>query len=158
MIDLFERIAKRRLMQPRTLCRYWLSISLLLGHSAIGEERQPLDIVGLSYPQLARQARVTGLVVVRITVEDDGAVSLAEVVSGHPLLGEAAKENAERWRFKKQTTFSGRNPDAYLVYRFLLEGTCAGNDCRTGFVAELPNFILVTSEIPSIQISREREQ
>ena len=51
------------------------------------------------YPALAREARISGHVVVEITVDEEGAVISARSVSGHPLLRDAAVEAARGWTF-----------------------------------------------------------
>lgn len=115
---------------------------------------EPSEVVGLSYPHLARSARIAGLVVVRLTVGADGSVKETEAVSGHPLLAEAARKNAAQWKFKHSGQGRDKARDAYLVYRFVLDGSCAGSDCRTIFVVEYPNLVMVTSEMPPIQVSQ----
>ncbi len=52
-----------------------------------------------SYPQEAQDAKVTGAVVVEITVNEEGNVVSARAVSGHPLLRDAAVEAARQWQF-----------------------------------------------------------
>jgi protein TonB len=52
-----------------------------------------------SYPALAKAARVSGAVVVEVTVDEAGSVIQARAVSGHPLLKEAAVAAARGWRF-----------------------------------------------------------
>lgn len=143
-------------MRPGTFHSCWLTIAMLALSTAAAGDWEPSEIVGLTYPWLAKSARVTGIVVVRLFVAPDGSVTEAKAVSGHPLLTEAARKNAEKWKF----TRSGQDPDgfgeAYLVYRFALEGSCAGRDCRTSFIVELPNLVVVTSEIPPIQVSQSK--
>jgi TonB family protein len=51
------------------------------------------------YPPLASAARVSGPVVVEITVDEDGSVISARAVSGHPLLRDAAINAARGWMF-----------------------------------------------------------
>ncbi|MCA1557537.1 MAG: energy transducer TonB, partial [Acidobacteria bacterium] len=53
-----------------------------------------------AYPEDARARRITGTVVVQITFDEEGKVIKAYVVSGHPLLREAAKKAARQARFK----------------------------------------------------------
>ena len=49
------------------------------------------------YPPLARQARIQGVVEFTITVGIDGKVEKIELVRGHPLMVEAAKEAVKQW-------------------------------------------------------------
>lgn len=51
------------------------------------------------YPQIARAARVEGLVRVELLVGPDGAVEQASIVEGHPMLDQAALDAARGWRF-----------------------------------------------------------
>lgn len=52
-----------------------------------------------TYPALAKAARVTGSVVVEITIDENGNVISAVPLSGHPLLKNAAAEAARGWKF-----------------------------------------------------------
>jgi TonB family protein len=56
----------------------------------------------LSYPPLARQTRISGTVVVRVSVAGDGKVDHEEIVSGHPLLQQAVLDSVRRWTFSPQ--------------------------------------------------------
>jgi TonB family protein len=51
------------------------------------------------YPALALRARVQGKVILRITVNEEGFVTDAQVVSGHPLLSEAAIDAVRQWQY-----------------------------------------------------------
>jgi protein TonB len=52
------------------------------------------------YPPLARQARIQGSVVLHAIIDKDGRVAQLEVVSGHPLLVQAALDAVKQWRYK----------------------------------------------------------
>jgi len=52
------------------------------------------------YPPIARQARVQGAVVMEATISKDGSVVDLRVVSGNPLLNEAAIAAVRQWRYK----------------------------------------------------------
>lgn len=52
------------------------------------------------YPALARQAHVEGQVRFRAIVDTDGSVENVLLVSGHPLLVEAAQAAARQWKYK----------------------------------------------------------
>ncbi len=51
------------------------------------------------YPQLARQMRVVGCVVLVVSIAPDGSVGDVKVQSGHPLLIQAATDAVKQWRF-----------------------------------------------------------
>lgn len=53
-----------------------------------------------TYPALARQARITGTVVLHAIISKDGTISQLEVVSGHPLLVQAALDAVKQWRYQ----------------------------------------------------------
>jgi periplasmic protein TonB len=52
------------------------------------------------YPALARQARIQGNVVLHAIIDKDGKVAQLEVVTGHPLLVQAALDAVKQWRYK----------------------------------------------------------
>lgn len=53
-----------------------------------------------TYPPLARLANITGDVEVKVEINKDGSVKSASVVSGHPMLTQAALESAQRSNFE----------------------------------------------------------
>ena len=52
------------------------------------------------YPPLASRARVSGLVVLEATLTAQGTVEQIRVISGHPLLIEAAIECVKQWQYE----------------------------------------------------------
>jgi len=52
------------------------------------------------YPPLAMQARIQGTVRFSVTITDDGRVTDVKLLSGHPLLVQAAKEAVAQYRFQ----------------------------------------------------------
>lgn len=59
----------------------------------------PISKVAAEYPALAKSARIEGDVQLRLAVNVDGRVGDVEVVSGHPLLRQAAVAAVKQWRF-----------------------------------------------------------
>lgn len=57
------------------------------------------------YPPLARAAHVEGTVIVKVITNGEGVVT-REVVSGHPILVDAAEENIRTWTFQPHTPAS----------------------------------------------------
>lgn len=59
------------------------------------------------YPPPARQARIEGSVVLHAVIGKDGGVSELQVLSGHPLLVNAALDAVRQWRYSP-TLLSGQ--------------------------------------------------
>jgi len=51
------------------------------------------------YPPLARQARILGVVLLRIIINKLGEVRDTQVVRGHPMLSPAAVDAVKKWRY-----------------------------------------------------------
>ena len=60
------------------------------------------------YPPLAKQAGIQGVVKLQATIAKDGTVANLEVISGHPLLVQAALDAVKQWVY--QTTLLNGNP------------------------------------------------
>jgi TonB family protein len=76
-----------------------------------------------SYPAVAKAAGVEGSVQVTISVNENGEVTNAQAVNGHPLLREAAVEAGRQWKFK-QTEVNGKTVPVQgtLTFNFTLAG------------------------------------
>jgi TonB family protein len=99
---------------PRTACRATISGGILNG-KAISKPAPP-------YPAIAKAARAQGTVTVQITVDEDGDVTAATAVSGHPLLQQAAVQAARQAKFSP--TFLSGQPvkiSGVITYNFALE-------------------------------------
>jgi protein TonB len=51
------------------------------------------------YPILARMARVSGSVILQVTVNEDGEVTDVRVLRGHPLLNDACIDAVRQWKY-----------------------------------------------------------
>lgn len=74
-----------------------------------------------AYPPVAKAARVSGTVVVQITIDERGCVVAARAVSGHPLLQAAAAQAASQACFSP-TRLSGQpvKVTGVITYNFVL--------------------------------------
>jgi periplasmic protein TonB len=52
------------------------------------------------YPPLARQARIQGAVVLHAVIDREGKITHLEVLSGHPMLVQAALDAVRQWRYR----------------------------------------------------------
>ncbi|MFI5090834.1 MAG: energy transducer TonB [Terriglobales bacterium] len=97
------------------------------------------------YPAIAKSARIQGVVVVQVSLDDKGNAVEAVAISGHPMLIENSLANAKKWRFEP-------NPQktAVIVYNFSLL-PWAGQD---QVILEPPNFLTITAEPPTVQPAR----
>lgn len=66
-----------------------------------GDIREPRKIVGVPavYPEIARQARIEGLVIIEATIDEHGFVTGARVLRSQPLLDAAALAALKQWRY-----------------------------------------------------------
>jgi periplasmic protein TonB len=53
-----------------------------------------------AYPALARTARIQGTVVLQAVISKQGAIENLKVLSGHPMLVQAAIEAVSQWRYR----------------------------------------------------------
>lgn len=101
---------------------------------------EPVVLAKLSSPvyhPLARQARITGDVKIQVRIRKDGSVASAEVISGHPMLKQAALESVQKSTFECQAWSSGvyvvgcRDAVApfILTYTFGIRDDLDGLDC-----------------------------
>src|SRR5690242_2409005 len=52
------------------------------------------------YPPLARTARISGDVELKLGIRKDGTIASAIVISGHPMLAQAALQSAQQSQFE----------------------------------------------------------
>src|SRR5262245_19444020 len=73
------------------------------------------------YPVIAKQAHIQGSVQVQIEISDEGAVTHVTLLSGHPLLRDAALQAAKQWLFIP-TALNGQRVRAIglLTFNFTL--------------------------------------
>jgi TonB family protein len=83
-------------------------------------------VIWPSYPPLARQARIMGDVKIQVGVRKDGSTVSAEVISGHPMLKQAALDSVRKSTFECRECSADLN--LYTVtYTF---GVRADGDCN----------------------------
>lgn len=77
---------------PPTIVKVFKPSSLLQG--SLVRRVEPV------YPQLARAARVQGPVVLEAIISKDGTIGNLQLISGHPLLVQAAIAAVTQWRYR----------------------------------------------------------
>lgn len=93
------------------------------------------------YPPLARQARISGDVLVKIGVRPDGSTVSTEVISGHPLFKQAALDSAQKSKF---SCYACRDSVTYfsMTYTFGIRIDSSGRDCDVWKTRERKCFYL----------------
>jgi TonB family protein len=71
------------------------------------ERGHALELVKPDYPMIARKAHASGTVLVQVIIDEEGKVSAAAAVSGHPLLYGVSAAAARKTRFSP-TKFNGK--------------------------------------------------
>ncbi|MFH1573769.1 MAG: M56 family metallopeptidase, partial [Acidobacteriota bacterium] len=121
------------------------------------------------YPEKARQARVAGQVILQVSINEEGLVSEAKVMKGHPLLNDATVLAVQRWRYSP-TFLNGEavpviatvsvsfDPDAgpsYAMVVLSMDETGTLTETATGLAGhDLRTKIAKTSDHIVVSISR----
>lgn len=69
----------------------------LLGGNVL--EGKLLRKIEPTYPELARKARIAGMVILQVSIDEEGNVEEIRLLRGHPLLNEAAVDAVRQWRY-----------------------------------------------------------
>ena len=77
------------------------------------QEPKIVKLVPPVYPPLAQKARVSGTVVLEATLTVDGTVEEIRVISGHPLLINAAIDCVKQWKY--EPTYLNGEPVAVIL-------------------------------------------
>jgi hypothetical protein len=96
----------------------------------------PVELKTLStpiYAPLARQARITGKVIVEVTICPDGTFQSGEVISGHPILRPSALYSATNSKYSCKSCDSAQKHR--IIYDFSL---LDGHDCCSDINAPVP--------------------
>ena len=100
------------------------------------------------YPQQARDAHIQGRVVLKVTVSAEGDVSKLELISGHPMLAQAAMDAVKQWKYQKYN-LNGQptERETEAVVDFSLDASEAPADGSAALPA--PAFV---SDAPDIKL------
>jgi TonB family protein len=130
-----------------------LSGSTLVGKAApAAESALPTVAVAPRYPEVARAARVHGVVALTLEIDSTGATKVGEVTRTVPVLVDAAREAARSWRFAAGTA----TPQA-VVFEFVLEGGSDPDTYPSPRVEFLPPLkVRVVATAPALRSSPSR--
>jgi hypothetical protein len=103
-----------------------------------------ITLVQLTFPPLARTARISGDVHVDLLIKKDGTVESVKAVSGPSLLTYAAVENAKQLKFECQGCQDEFTPYT-LVYTYKLSDSEGTNLCGCSSKTPLPKPVVTQS-------------
>ena len=120
----------------------------------------------LSYPQMARMARIQGTVTVKVQLTDEGLVASAEVVmttintrqSQAGILSNAALENVQKWKFEPLNPQAPSRRSFEVRYVFKLVGQPAGYSSRMRVRHPLTVEITSHPPVPGGDLSEVRDK
>jgi len=67
------------------------------------------------YPEIAKSTRLSNAVRLNVTTNEQGAVTKAEVIEGHPVFAEAAVEAVRQWRYEPVLVNGKPTPASFSV-------------------------------------------
>jgi TonB family protein len=53
-----------------------------------------------TYPPLAEQTRISGVVILQVSIDESGTPSVQRFITGHPLLAQAAIDAVRKWKYQ----------------------------------------------------------
>lgn len=117
---------------------------------------KPLHAPKADYPALAKKARIQGKVELEALIGRDGKVKKLRVLSGHPLLAQAALEAVKKWCYKP-TLIEGEPVEVVTLVEvpFRLDNAedekekTESDDDRRIAALPLPCLTCVTSSVPT---------
>ena len=86
--------------------RQWVKVfavmGLMLFAAGVGaaqEKRKLVNGPDPSYPEIAKVAKLSGVVKIEVIVGADGTIKETKVIGGHPVLVESVKEALKKWKY-----------------------------------------------------------
>jgi TonB family protein len=142
-----------------TASRIFLLFTLLILALAVlglSQDDGPLRVyyfVSPEFPPLARQAMMSGDVMLTVTVDASGKPTDIAAKAPYGLLGGPAKEIVERWRFNPVAPPSTRRGYVFIHYSF--SGTTRDCNPRTIVAADLENLRVIVTVDPRLPFDGE---
>jgi len=139
-------------------------VGILLCVSAIAQDKsnvtsksppQLVRFVAPAYPRKANDARMTGTVIVRISVGKNGQVTKVDLVSGHPFFAAAVLDALKQWSFvASQQEYSF---EVICRFDFYENNGCSTDEkpltVETRVSAELPTEVMVQNPVRCVVVN-----
>ena len=89
----------RQNVRSRLACFAFMVLLAVSAVTARADERAVKTRIAPVYPELARRMKISGTVMVQVTVDSEGKVTDAKATSGNRLLAGAAEDAVRKWKF-----------------------------------------------------------
>jgi len=86
--------ASNNLLVPKIATPQRIRVSSGVSQGLLVRRVQP------TYPPLARQARIQGVVILQAQISKEGNIENLQLISGHPMLAPAAIEAVRQWKYR----------------------------------------------------------
>jgi TonB family protein len=106
------------------------------------------EFAELPYPQIARTARLGGVVVIRVKLDDEGRVTDAVAISGLEIFVRDCLTNAKKWRFQPNSRKA-----AVIVYNFAMPGGLC-KSASSFFMFRSSNIAMITGCDETVQTAK----
>jgi len=117
----------------------FIGLTAQQGRPVGDDDMKVLSFEDMNYPALARTARVQGVVVVQVKLDDEGKVAEATPISGKQAFITDCTANARKWRLRPSAQRA-----AVTVHTFRLSDGISKSGCDH-FMLEPPNFATITT-------------
>lgn len=96
-----KNMTPQQIEEAQNLAKEWEPVRLSFPKQIAGNvlRSRLIKRVEPVYPDLALRTRVQGMVILSVTVDEEGNVVVTKVVNGHPLLAGAAVEAVKQWKY-----------------------------------------------------------
>ena len=118
----------------------WSGVQAQQDDVVLDEDVRVVHFEDLYYPIGLRSARVQGVVVVAVKLDERGDVASASAVSGPSKLITYAVANAQKWKFEPN-----RQRKAVIVYEFHIDAGTCHDSTRSLFLLKHNNFASIKS-------------
>jgi len=107
---------KTKMKTRKSVAKILLTMGLGLGVPGLRaqEGRKLLNSPTPTYPETARQFRLSGVVKVQVVITPDGQIKEVKIIGGHPLLVNAVQETLKNWKYAPGSS----ETTALLVFNF----------------------------------------
>jgi TonB family protein len=139
-----------------------VSAALLFAQAPVAAEKDMpavVTFVAPAYPRAAKDERIMGKTLTRITVNRDGAVTDVETIRAHPVFEAYVLGALKQWRFKP----SDQEHTLQVTCSFEFDDKCEGTNkhpttSETQVSAELPTVVHVKTGLQCVESSTNQDQ